>query len=185
MLKNFYLIVGPSGSGKSSIIHQLQEKYNFIPLLSYTTRKPRYDGENGYIFVTPEEFSELGIDVAYTKFDDNEYGTTQNRVDNSDLYIVDPNGVKYFQETYSNTSRKVIVIGIQAMEIVRARRMLARGDTPQTVARRLQNDFISFAHIHNICNKVIYNEGDNIDNAVQAVYDYIMEREQFVGYRYE
>ena len=65
-MKNIYLLVGPSGSGKSSIAEKLQEEYGYKQVYSYTERPPRSSTEKGHVFVTPEEFDELGTLCAYT-----------------------------------------------------------------------------------------------------------------------
>ena len=49
-----FLIVGCSGSGKTTITEQLEQKYGLKAIQSYTTRQPRYDGETGHIFVSDE-----------------------------------------------------------------------------------------------------------------------------------
>lgn len=57
------LIVGPSGSGKGSIIRELRKKHSdWIYPVSYTTRERREGEENGlvYNFISREEF-EKGI----------------------------------------------------------------------------------------------------------------------------
>lgn len=61
----FFLIIGPSGVGKGSIISAIKEDWankNFIFPITATTRKPREGEKNGkdYIFITKEEF-ESGI----------------------------------------------------------------------------------------------------------------------------
>lgn len=41
-MKNIYLIVGPSGSGKSSVARELEKRYGFGEIQSYTERPRRY-----------------------------------------------------------------------------------------------------------------------------------------------
>ena len=41
MYKNLYLIVGASGSGKTTVANALEEKYGYKQLQSYTTRPMR------------------------------------------------------------------------------------------------------------------------------------------------
>jgi guanylate kinase len=49
-------LVGPSGSGKTTVARGLEkEGYNIIQ--SYTTRKPRFEGEWGHTFI--EEYKLL------------------------------------------------------------------------------------------------------------------------------
>jgi len=64
MQGKLFLLVGPSGSGKSSVLHELKKTYtNFLYPLSATTRAMR-EGEIAgdiYNFLTKEEFKQ-GID---------------------------------------------------------------------------------------------------------------------------
>lgn len=61
MQGKLFLIVGPSGSGKSSVLHGLKEKYrDFVYPLSATTRPMREGEKDGdiYHFLSKEEFEE-------------------------------------------------------------------------------------------------------------------------------
>lgn len=55
------LIVGPAGSGKTTIADKLLEFYRIKKVITTTTRTPREDEINGvhYHFVSPERFQEL------------------------------------------------------------------------------------------------------------------------------
>ena len=74
MNKPLFLFVGKSASGKTTIANLLEEKYLFNQVQSYTTRKPRYEGETGHIFVTEDEFNALEDIVSYTFYNGNQYG---------------------------------------------------------------------------------------------------------------
>ena len=68
-MNNIFLIVGCSGSGKTTITEQLEMKYGLKSIQSYTTRPPRYDGEIGHTFISTEEFDKLVDICAYTEFE--------------------------------------------------------------------------------------------------------------------
>jgi guanylate kinase len=58
-MTNVFIISAPSGSGKSTLVKELREKVpNLEFSISYTTRKPRGEEQNGreYYFVTREQF---------------------------------------------------------------------------------------------------------------------------------
>ena len=84
MLKNLYLIVGPSGVGKTTIAKELTKRFGYFQVRSYTTRPPRFEGEEGYIFLTPQEFSALPQKIACVTFNGYEYTTTAQALDNND-----------------------------------------------------------------------------------------------------
>ena len=53
-------LLGRSGSGKDTLLeHLLAALPGLKPLMLYTTRPRRFDGEGGYIFVSPEELEAL------------------------------------------------------------------------------------------------------------------------------
>ena len=70
-MKNFYLVVGLLGAGKDSLINAVQKTIPMKLLKSYTTRPPRYNGEDTHTFINKEEydFQELEItDKKGTKY---------------------------------------------------------------------------------------------------------------------
>ena len=142
--KYIFLIVAPSGTGKTEFCKILQEKHKLRSIASYTTRMRRYEGETGHTFVTKEEFDSLPNKVAYTLYDDNEYCATQEQVDNADLYVIDVAGVEYFKRTYKGT-KKAIVVKLCASDLTRIIRMLQRGDSLDAVIKRLEVDEVEFA----------------------------------------
>ena len=64
-------------------------------ILSYTTRSPRYEGENTHEFCSKEEFFAFDDIVAQTQIGDEYYGAraSQFRDDSVNIYVVDNKGV--------------------------------------------------------------------------------------------
>ena len=111
---------------------------------SYTTRPPRYEGETGHIFVTDKEYEAMKDDmVAYTVFNGCRYWATNKQVEDSDIYIIDPAGVKYFKEHYKG-NKQVITVELLAQKKVRYRRMRGRGDSWRQAKKRLRHDRTAF-----------------------------------------
>lgn len=85
-----FLIVGPSGSGKGTVIKALQQKYKgFFYPISYTTREPRErekDGES-YHFITKEKFKQMIAEDDFLEYavvhSDNYYGTSKSEIMNA------------------------------------------------------------------------------------------------------
>jgi len=143
-LKKVFLIMGESGCGKTSIVEAL-EKRGFKSLQSYTTRKPRVDGETGHTFCSVKEYEQFKDNneiVAYTYFDDNHYFCTKQQLIDSDLYVIDPSGIKFLKEYVIDV--EFITIYIQVREMDRINRMYNRGETRESISKRLQNDNIKF-----------------------------------------
>lgn len=169
-MKNIYLIVGPSGSGKSTIAGELSKRYDLKEVCSYTERPPRYEGEPGHIFVTPEQFDAAGEMCAFTFYNGYRYGVPKSMIEESDLYVIDPAGVRYMSERYRG-SKGVVVVAVWESAEERERRMLLRGDAPEQVAERLRVDEVEFARLRHISNIMLRN--DDLDLTVKAIHAYI------------
>ena len=83
---NLYVIMGPSGAGKGSVISKLLDvKDDAFLSISATTRKPR-DGEihgKHYLFVSQEEFDNMvknDMLLEYATYVGNSYGTPKEPV---------------------------------------------------------------------------------------------------------
>lgn len=178
-----FLIVGESGCGKTTIVEQLEYKYGLVSIQSYTTRPKRNNSESGHIFVTDIEFDSLTNMVAYTLFNNYRYCATAEQVEHSDLYVIDPKGVKYFLENYKgNKIPKIIYINTDLS--IRYERMKARAEENgvpfiQAVNQsleRIKNDVVEFYdYIHDNApvDFKIKNNDDDIDSVVKKIYEYI------------
>lgn len=190
-MKNIYLIVGASGSGKTAITEKLEELYHLKSIQSYTTRPPRYDGETGHIFVSNEEFDELTDMVAYTEFAGNRYCATAEQVESNDLYVIDPNGINFFMRSYKGKKIPKIIY-IDSDLNVRYERMVKRaeekGDTflnaVDKALSRIKTDVVEFYdYTHNKAHvdfTVSNNQNNNLIQVVDRIYDYICDCEREV-----
>lgn len=82
-----YVITGPSGVGKGTVIRALRERHPELGLsVSATTRAPRageVDGEH-YHFLSPEEFEgrvQAGDFVEHAEYSGNRYGTLREELE--------------------------------------------------------------------------------------------------------
>lgn len=142
MGKYIYLLIGESGSGKTTIANRLVKEKGLKQLWSYTTRPPRCEGEPGHIFV--KDFDPRVKCVAYTKFDGNHYWATQEQIEENDIYVVDPDGLLYFMLRYDG-DKLPIVFFIDTTVRTRRRRMRLRGDSREMIRNRLRHDKVAFA----------------------------------------
>jgi guanylate kinase len=140
MTNPLYLFVGPSGSGKTTIVDELECKYRYKCLQSYTTRPQRYENEYGHIFISDDEFDNLENIVAYTEYHGHRYCATEELLNNSDMYVVDCDGVETLLNKYSNTERLICVFYFDTTVSTRIARMLDRGDSDMQIVSRLYND---------------------------------------------
>lgn len=140
MSNTLFLFVGPSGCGKTTVTTLLEDRYNERAIRSYTTRKPRFENEDGHTFISEEEFNNLTDLVAYTKYNGFLYGTTVEQLDNATLYVLDIPGVETLLENYKNTARPICVFYLDSTVKTRIRRMIDRHDSDTAIVGRLYND---------------------------------------------
>lgn len=120
-------LVGPSGSGKTTIAKEL-EKDGYNVIQSYTTRKPRYEGEWGHIFVPKNTINHVNKwDLMAIKelYGDYYWSTKEQYIGKgTSIYVVDPEGAEQVKETVQLSP--VITIFLMADEETREARLLYR-----------------------------------------------------------
>ena len=186
-----FLIVGCSGSGKTSITEQLEKRYGLKSIQSYTTRPKRYDDETGHTFVSNEEFDKLADMVGYTEFAGNRYCATAEQVENNNLYVVDPKGVDFFMKAY-NGSKTPKVIFINSDLTTRYERMKSRAEengstymeAVKSSLERITNDVVEFYDYIHGQTQIDYtcknNADDKLEDVVDRIYNYIHKCESEV-----
>lgn len=104
-----YLVVGRTGSGKDYLVNLLaKEGLNVVK--SYTTRPKRSETEDTHIFITPEESATITDKVATTEINGYEYFATAAQVNDADIYIIDPNGIKELTANMPDTTFHIIYV---------------------------------------------------------------------------
>ncbi|MBQ9657277.1 MAG: AAA family ATPase [Clostridia bacterium] len=178
------LLIGESGSGKNTVQDELERLYGCVPLLSYTTRPKRYDDENTHTFVTEEEFDKILKNekvIAFTRFDEHRYCATNKQLEQSDVYIIDMEGLQTLLELKTNKEINIpfVAFYLQVPEEERIKRMRKRGDSERAIKQRIEHDRIAFQRASELCEYTI----DNIDSTATAkmiysyVYDVVMKND--------
>lgn len=172
-LKNLYLIVGASGSGKTTIANALEEKYGYNQLQSYTTRPPRSENETGHTFVNDAFFDGLTDFIGYTYYNGCRYGATAEQADKADIYVIDPAGVEFLKKYYKNKPVKVITITSPIH--TRITRMENRGDKFNNIMERIINDidFRDFTGDYDVDN----GDTTKLDDITRLIHYYILKCE--------
>lgn len=154
-------------------------KLSFI--VSYATRPMRVNETNGieHIFISNEEADKLLEDkeniIAYTEIGDIRYFTNTecfNKGDN--VYIIDPNGIKYMKEHLKNKSIKVIYI--YASDEVRERRAASRQDKLDVYKERIKSEdaqFTEFEANHHNYDLFVNNRDEDLHYSVDRIIDFI------------
>lgn len=170
------LLVGPSGSGKGTVLKQVLENDDNVFLsISATTRSPRkgeIDGQH-YYFITKNEFKEKIESesmLEYASYCDNFYGTPKNAVLNKLLngqnviLEIEMQGAMQVKKMYENAV--MIFIIPPSIQVLRER-LSDRGTEDEiTINKRMETAVkeIGFAYE---CDYIVIN--DVLETAVNQV----------------
>lgn len=147
-LAKVFVITGPSGVGKGTLIRSVRERIPGLELsVSATTRAPRTgerDGED-YHFLDREEFASrvaAGEFVEHAQYSGNSYGTLRSELDSRlaagvpVVLEIEVQGARQVRERMPEAVQ--VFIAPPSREALRTR-LIGRGtDTAEQVARRLQ-----------------------------------------------
>ena len=157
MAGNLFVVVAPSGAGKTSLVAALLEREKNVHLsISYTTRDPRPGEEHGreYHFVdraTFEKMIEAGDFLEHASVYGNYYGTSKRWIErqlagNHDVLLeIDWQGARQLRRMFP----AVVGIFILPPSLAELRRRLdARGkDAPETIERRMAGAREDISHV--------------------------------------
>lgn len=181
MNNTLILLLGKSGSGKSTIANKLEKDYGMKSVKSYTTRPIRINDSNDkntHTFITDDEYDNLSGIIACTEFNGYKYATTQEQLDNCDTYVIDLKGIDELMCKYRST-KKIKVIYIDANVLTRNNRMVHRGDLHHKVLERIEHDAVAFAEYKFYADYIIPNNEDtDIDELckfIHSVWEYTNE----------
>ena len=166
------LLVGKSGSGKNTVQDYLVKKYGLKPLLSYTTRARRYPEEDTHTFITEQEYEEIKKKekiIAYTFYNGNHYFATEKQFAESDIYIIDIEGIKCIKELGIDIPYDVIYLAVPAH--IRMERMAKRNDNKSMIDERIKYDEIAFKDIKQYSNHIISNFDS--EQTAEEIADYL------------
>lgn len=153
--KTIFCILGESGSGKDTLVeYTLKEfKLDLRPVVSYTDRPIRQGEQNGkeHVFLSKEEMTEFlnsnKKDIAaYTQIGESgyRYCAMISVIDRSDIYIIDPNGLKEFKER-TGDRYNIVSIYIDCPLQERRKRSEKRGDGVAKFEARVAAESEQFA----------------------------------------
>lgn len=177
-MRNILVICGKTASGKNLVRDILVEKYNYNPIVTYTSRPPRKGEKQDvtYHFISTDEFIEKinnGFFAEWKKYDTEQgiwyYGTALDDCMNAsdkDVIILTPDGVR---DLKSNDVNLIAVYLYSNLKTIR-HRLEFRGDDLKEVERRIPSDIKDFKDAEMLADRIVYNNlNDNIDNVVENV----------------
>ena len=176
------VLLGASGSGKSTLEHELAIHHGFSKIISYTTRKPRENEENGkdYYFVDNETFNEIldrDLFAEHDEYSQNRlYGTLKSDyVDGNKVVVLTPNGLRQLKKNCPNED--ILTVLVEASLGTRVKRYIDRCgvdkfnfDDKNEIASRVERDYSMFLGLEKEVDLVIHNdEGTNISDLVSDI----------------
>ena len=167
MSKPFYIICGPSGSGKSSICRAL----GLRQVLTATTRQRRpNEPVDAYYFMSREEFESTPM-LETEKYCGALYGTPVDALREADIGVYAPAGVAALKKYCHSIERKCVCFYITVPENIRVQRMQKRGDSEDLINARLESDRKAFSHLllRGRCDHIIDNSGEGIADAIRRI----------------
>ena len=171
------ILVGPSASGKTEVANILIQNYHMVRMVTYTTRPMRIGEVNGvsYHFVSKEEFLKMKDNDEFVEtalYNDNYYGTRKSDVSMEKIVILEPNGLKAFNEKMRD---KVVSFYLNTSEVERINRMIYRQDKQEDIEKRISNDRLVFNNVNDV-DFVIDNESITLTDLALKIYNmYIKE----------
>ena len=182
-------IMGETASGKDSITKAAIEKmsnYEIREVCSYTDRPKRENETDGieHYFVSTYKFNKLKSErrkdlLAYTRIKkkDNpkhpgyQYMAFNDELEKSHIYIIDPQGLQFLKEKYSDKVDIVSVYIFASLE-TRLNRASTRSDFDKEFKNRVEAETEQFDYFRNhrlYDYKIDNNKDDSFENAVNRL----------------
>ena len=176
------VLLGASSSGKSTIEHELSTHHGFEKIISYTTRQPRDNEENGkdYWFVDNDTFEEVlkrDLFAEHDEYSQNRlYGTLKSDyVDGNKVVVLTPNGLRQLKKNCPNED--ILTVLVEASLGTRVKRYIDRCgvdkfnfDDKNEIAARVERDYGMFLGLDKEVDLVVHNdEGSDIQDLVAYI----------------
>ena len=176
------VLLGASGSGKSTIENELATHHGFEKIISYTTRQPRNEEVNGkdYYFTENNTFAAMistGVLAEYDEYSQGRlYGTLKaDYADGNKVVVLTPNGLRQLKQSCPNDN--IFTVLVNASLGTRVKRYIDRCgvnqftfDDKNEIASRVERDFSMFLGLEREVNLVVdNNEGTNINDVVKEI----------------
>ena len=183
------VLLGASGSGKSTIEHELSEHNGFAKIISYTTRQKRDGEENGrdYYFTNNDTFDDMinrGLFAEYDEYSQKRlYGTLKSDyVEGDNVVVLTPNGLRQLKKNCN--ADDIFTVFVEASLGTRIKRYIDRCgvdkfnfDDADEIFARINRDFGMFLGLGKEVDIVVRNdEGTDIKEIVKEILECLEKR---------
>ena len=184
------VLLGASGSGKSTIENIISENYGFEKIISFTTRPKRdteVDGKD-YYFTTNEIFKMSIKNNHFAEWDEYSqnrlYGTLKpNYESGNKVVVLTPNGLRQVKRNCKDVD--IFSVLVEANLGTRIKRYIDRCgvdkfnfDDKNEVAARVERDYSMFLGLKNEVDMVVHNdEGTDISKLSKEIYENAKKKE--------
>ncbi len=178
-----FIISGPAGSGKGTVVNELVSSHDEIALsVSATTRSPRPGEQNGvhYHFITKQEFENRiarGEILEYTTYCDNYYGTPLKEVNEAleggiDMILeIEVDGAMQVKEKLGDSAVTIMLTPPDKETL--ENRLRSRGtETDEVIAWRLERAREEIALMPQYDYSVV-NEDGGVKKCAELIYDIV------------
>lgn len=178
-----FILVGPSGVGKSTIIAKIIQQINANVLVTHTTRPIRPGEIHGkdYFFITKEEHEEkiMKDELLYpTEYCKNHYGICKkyirSKLEHQDplLCAINVDIAPQLQKLFMDISVSIF-ISPPSFEVLAQRLLQRKTENEEALQMRLKSAAQELQHQHNFDHIII---NDNINEAVEQLKEIIKKR---------
>lgn len=183
------ILIGASGSGKSSIEKILADKYGYGKIISYTTRPPRNGEVDGidYNFIDNKTFADMidfNLFAEYDEYSQNRlYGTLESDYkDGNKVVVLTPNGFRKIKQNCETDN--IYTVLVNASLGTRVKRYIDRCgvdkfdfDDKNEIASRVERDFGMFLGLDKEVDLIIdNNEGEDILSLAEKIHNICQEK---------
>ena len=166
------VLIGKSGSGKTTIEDIMITKYAMQRAISHTTRPKREQDVDGinYFFVSKEEMERLnriGELAERIEYLDNVYALCKEQCKTDRVVVVAPEGLYQLLE---KDDLSIFSVYIDVDRNIREERMRHRGDSAEDIEKRLKNDDEIFDGVVDKVSLVVTNNGTDAYSMAEKIY---------------
>lgn len=176
------VLLGASGSGKSTIENELATHHGFKKIISYTTRDPRAGEVNGkdYYFINNETFYEMLKEGLFAEYDEYSqgrlYGTLiSDYAEGNKVVVLTPNGLRQLMDKCCGED--IYPVLVEANLGTRIKRYIDRCgiekfsfDDKNEISARVERDFGMFLGLEKEVDMVVNNDdGTDINDVVKEI----------------